>query len=136
MYKQQNFGLMQSLLCTGRPWIQVKSNIKREYPKVQYTAWTVCQISPRSSTTKLIFPVLYWILTVFIIQNYAVLARRGLDQSPVCATSVSSNLSQHCGMLLVCYIFIYLLLILICSISFRTQWTHSVNDISFLVLDL
>nr|GMD91729.1 peroxisomal membrane protein PMP22-like [Ipomoea batatas] len=25
---------------TGRPWVQVKSNIAREYPKVQYTAWT------------------------------------------------------------------------------------------------
>lgn len=26
---------------TGRPWMNVKSKIKKEYPAVQYTAWTV-----------------------------------------------------------------------------------------------
>nr|GLL45642.1 peroxisomal membrane protein PMP22-like [Ipomoea trifida] len=34
------FMLYYGLVIEGRPWIQVKSNIAREYPKVQYTAWT------------------------------------------------------------------------------------------------
>ncbi|GER44923.1 peroxisomal membrane 22 kDa family protein, partial [Striga asiatica] len=31
---------LHSITCTGRPWIHVKSKIKKEYPTVQYTAWT------------------------------------------------------------------------------------------------
>nr|GMD92941.1 peroxisomal membrane protein PMP22-like [Ipomoea batatas] len=34
------FMLYYGLVIEGRPWVQVKSNIAREYPKVQYTAWT------------------------------------------------------------------------------------------------
>lgn len=34
------FMIYYGLVIESRPWIQVKSNIKREYPKVQYTAWT------------------------------------------------------------------------------------------------
>ncbi|KAK4368336.1 hypothetical protein RND71_012128 [Anisodus tanguticus] len=34
------FMVYYGLVIESRPWIQVKSNIKREYPKVQYTAWT------------------------------------------------------------------------------------------------
>ncbi|OIS99401.1 putative f-box protein [Nicotiana attenuata] len=34
------FMVYYGLVIERRPWIQVKSNIKREYPKVQYTAWT------------------------------------------------------------------------------------------------
>ncbi|KAL3341144.1 hypothetical protein AABB24_025617 [Solanum stoloniferum] len=34
------FMIYYGLVIESRPWIQVKSNIKREYPKVQYTSWT------------------------------------------------------------------------------------------------
>ncbi|PHT49657.1 Peroxisomal membrane protein PMP22 [Capsicum baccatum] len=34
------FMIYYGLVIESRPWIQVKSNIKKEYPKVQYTSWT------------------------------------------------------------------------------------------------
>ncbi|KAL8462708.1 hypothetical protein ACS0TY_032845 [Phlomoides rotata] len=33
------FMLYYGLVIEGRPWFQVKSKIKKEYPTVQYTAW-------------------------------------------------------------------------------------------------
>ncbi|KAM3394251.1 peroxisomal membrane protein PMP22 [Capsicum galapagoense] len=33
------FMIYYGLVIESRPWIQVKSNIKKEYPKVQYTSW-------------------------------------------------------------------------------------------------
>ncbi|KAJ9566710.1 LOW QUALITY PROTEIN: hypothetical protein OSB04_002676 [Centaurea solstitialis] len=34
------FMLYYGLVIEGRPWVHVKSKIKKEYPTVQYTAWT------------------------------------------------------------------------------------------------
>ncbi|XP_051135544.1 peroxisomal membrane protein PMP22-like [Andrographis paniculata] len=34
------FMLYYGLVVEGRPWIHVKSKIKKEYPTVQYAAWT------------------------------------------------------------------------------------------------
>ncbi|KAH6795912.1 hypothetical protein C2S51_036898 [Perilla frutescens var. frutescens] len=34
------FMLYYGLVIEGRPWLQVKSKIKKEFPAVQYTAWT------------------------------------------------------------------------------------------------
>uniref|UniRef100_A0A5B6YP68 Putative Peroxisomal membrane protein n=1 Tax=Davidia involucrata TaxID=16924 RepID=A0A5B6YP68_DAVIN len=34
------FMLYYGLVVEGRPWVHVKSKIKKEYPRVQYTAWT------------------------------------------------------------------------------------------------
>ncbi|KAM3306522.1 peroxisomal membrane protein PMP22 [Capsicum chacoense] len=34
------FMIYYGLVIESKPWIQVKSNIKKEYPKVQYTSWT------------------------------------------------------------------------------------------------
>lgn len=34
------FMIYYGLVIEGRPWINVKSKIKKEYPAVQYTAWT------------------------------------------------------------------------------------------------
>ncbi|CAN4116661.1 unnamed protein product [Withania somnifera] len=34
------FMIYYGLVIESRPWIQVRSNIKKEYPKVQYTSWT------------------------------------------------------------------------------------------------
>ncbi|KAL8045967.1 hypothetical protein ABFX02_08G148700 [Erythranthe guttata] len=34
------FMLYYGLVVEGRPWIHVKSKIKKEYPSVQYAAWT------------------------------------------------------------------------------------------------
>ncbi|XP_068324076.1 peroxisomal membrane protein PMP22-like isoform X3 [Pyrus communis] len=42
------FMLYYGLVVEGRPWMQVKSKIKTDYPKVQYTSWTF-------------WPVLGWI---------------------------------------------------------------------------
>ncbi|XP_047947148.1 peroxisomal membrane protein PMP22-like [Salvia hispanica] len=32
--------LYYGLVIEARPWLQVKSKIKKEFPTVQYTAWT------------------------------------------------------------------------------------------------
>ncbi|KAL0407249.1 UNVERIFIED_CONTAM: Peroxisomal membrane protein PMP22 [Sesamum latifolium] len=34
------FMIYYGIVVEGRPWIHVKSKIKKEYPTVQYTAWT------------------------------------------------------------------------------------------------
>ncbi|KAL3521966.1 hypothetical protein ACH5RR_014800 [Cinchona calisaya] len=34
------FMIYYGLVIEGRPWMHVKSKIKKEYPAVQYTAWT------------------------------------------------------------------------------------------------
>ncbi|PIN13596.1 Peroxisomal membrane protein MPV17 [Handroanthus impetiginosus] len=34
------FMIYYGLVIEGRPWIHVKSKIKKEYPTVQYTSWT------------------------------------------------------------------------------------------------
>ncbi|GMP73217.1 hypothetical protein CsSME_00031037 [Camellia sinensis var. sinensis] len=34
------FMLYYGLVVEARPWIHVKSKVKKEYPTVQYTAWT------------------------------------------------------------------------------------------------
>ncbi|KAL3519444.1 hypothetical protein ACH5RR_017593 [Cinchona calisaya] len=34
------FMIFYGLAIEGRPWIHVKSKLKKEYPTVQYTAWT------------------------------------------------------------------------------------------------
>ena len=36
------------MIRAGRPWIDVKSKFKKEYPSVQYVAWTVLFIIPFS----------------------------------------------------------------------------------------
>ncbi|KAI3829386.1 hypothetical protein L1987_03509 [Smallanthus sonchifolius] len=38
-YNNLMFMLYYGFVIEGRPWIQVKSKIKKEYPKVQYTSW-------------------------------------------------------------------------------------------------
>ncbi|XP_059662460.1 peroxisomal membrane protein PMP22-like isoform X2 [Cornus florida] len=34
------FMIYFGLVIEGRPWVHVKARIKKEYPRVQYTAWT------------------------------------------------------------------------------------------------
>ncbi|CAN1222683.1 Peroxisomal membrane protein PMP22 [Linum grandiflorum] len=35
------FMIYYGLVIEGRPWMHVKSKIKQDYPKVQFTSWTV-----------------------------------------------------------------------------------------------
>ncbi|KAK2644528.1 hypothetical protein Ddye_019723 [Dipteronia dyeriana] len=66
------FMVYYGMVIEGRPWMQVKTKIKKDYPSVQYTAWT-------SST-----------------YENAVLAGCGLDKSPVCASAVPCHFPQRC----------------------------------------
>ncbi|MCD7459176.1 Peroxisomal membrane protein pmp22 [Datura stramonium] len=54
------FMVYYGLIVERRPWIQVKSNIKREYPKVQYTAWAF-------------WPVVGWVNHLYIPLQFRVI---------------------------------------------------------------
>ncbi|XP_009782824.1 peroxisomal membrane protein PMP22-like [Nicotiana sylvestris] len=54
------FMVYYGLVVERRPWIQVKSNIKREYPKVQYTAWAF-------------WPVVGWVNHLYVPLQFRVI---------------------------------------------------------------
>ncbi|GAA0165181.1 hypothetical protein Leryth_021721 [Lithospermum erythrorhizon] len=54
------FMLYFGLVIEGRPWIHVKSKIKKEYPSVQYAAWTF-------------WPVVGWINHLYVPLQFRVI---------------------------------------------------------------
>ncbi|CAH9063247.1 unnamed protein product [Cuscuta europaea] len=54
------FMLYYGLVIEGRPWVQVKSNVAREYPKIQYTAWTF-------------WPVVGWVNHLYVPLQFRVI---------------------------------------------------------------
>lgn len=45
-FNDHDLWLHNSIKFTARPWIHVKTKIKKDYPAVQYAAWTVLHSFP------------------------------------------------------------------------------------------
>ncbi|KAL8469012.1 hypothetical protein ACS0TY_032000 [Phlomoides rotata] len=93
------FMLYYGLVIEGRPWIQVKSKIKKEYPTVQYTSWTVSGVKLFTKKVVTLFYVLEKVHSLSVL--YAVLACHWMGKSSVCSAAVPCRCPKCCCLFLV-----------------------------------